>query len=91
MTSPLATMGTPSQKDAPVAQTALGDLRGVFRDDVAAFHGVPYAAPPVGNLRFRVGYLVERSARCHAPRPHRSTIAGTTGRGVRGSVYQTTG
>jgi para-nitrobenzyl esterase len=38
--------------DAPVVQTALGDLRGVFRDGIEAYLGVPYAAPPVGDLRF---------------------------------------
>ena len=38
--------------DAPVAHTSLGDLRGVFRDGIAAFHGVPYAEPPIGELRF---------------------------------------
>jgi para-nitrobenzyl esterase len=52
MTNILGTMRQDSPKDAPVAQTALGDLRGIFRDGIAAFHGVPYAAPPVGNLRF---------------------------------------
>jgi para-nitrobenzyl esterase len=38
--------------DEPVAQTALGNLRGVFTDGVAAFRSVPYAAPPIGELRF---------------------------------------
>jgi para-nitrobenzyl esterase len=36
----------------PVAQVALGALRGVAEGDVAVFRGVPYAAPPVGGLRF---------------------------------------
>ena len=39
-------------KAAPVAHTALGDLRGLSMAGIAAFHGVPYAAPPVGDLRF---------------------------------------
>jgi para-nitrobenzyl esterase len=35
-----------------VASTALGDLHGVEQQGVTVFRGVPYAAPPVGPLRF---------------------------------------
>src|SRR5262249_2609056 len=37
---------------APVAVTESGLLRGKTRDKVDEFLGVPYAAPPVGNLRW---------------------------------------
>ena len=58
--------------DEPVAHTALGDLRGVFTDGVAAFRGVPYAAPPVRELRFAPAAPVqawngERDATRHGP------------------------
>lgn len=43
----------------PVVTTTNGPLRGVVRDGVAAFLGVPYAAPPLGAGRFA------------APEPHR--------------------
>jgi para-nitrobenzyl esterase len=42
---------------AIVVQTTGGLVRGVIEGDVRAFRGIPYAAPPVGNLRW------------HAPRP----------------------
>jgi para-nitrobenzyl esterase len=38
--------------DAPIVRTALGDLRGAWRDGVATFRGVPYAESPIGELRF---------------------------------------
>ncbi len=36
----------------PVVRTASGALQGVGEDGVAVFRAVPYAAPPVGGLRF---------------------------------------
>ena len=43
-----------SSDPGPTVQTAAGPLIGAARSDgVAAFLGVPYAAPPVGALRFR--------------------------------------
>ncbi len=35
-----------------VASTALGDLQGAEEHGITVFRGVPYAAPPVGPLRF---------------------------------------
>jgi len=37
---------------APLGQTGAGAVQGVWQDGVAAFRGVPYAAAPVGVLRF---------------------------------------
>ncbi|WP_298126734.1 carboxylesterase family protein [Brevundimonas sp.] len=36
----------------PTAVTVQGQVRGVVDDGVAAFKGLPYAAPPVGDLRW---------------------------------------
>jgi len=36
-----------------IADTVSGKIQGAFADGVLCFKGVPYAAPPVGALRFR--------------------------------------
>ncbi|MEY9929899.1 para-nitrobenzyl esterase [Catenulispora sp. GP43] len=42
----------------PVVRTESGNIQGIVEDGVAAFRGIPYAASPVGDLRFA------------APQPH---------------------
>ena len=49
-----ACSGTPGPSADPVlARIDTGALRGVAADEVIAFKGVPFAAPPVGDLRWR--------------------------------------
>jgi para-nitrobenzyl esterase len=42
-----------------IASTSAGQLKGATDRGVVSFKGVPYAAPPVGNLRFRPPQPVE--------------------------------
>lgn len=38
--------------DEAIVSTDLGQVRGVVSSDARSFKGVPFVAPPVGNLRF---------------------------------------
>jgi carboxylesterase type B len=48
----IASAGAASAQ-APIVQTSLGSLSGTTTDGVRAFRGVPYARPPVGELRWK--------------------------------------
>ena len=45
--------GTPRPRDETVVTITGGDVRGAAVDGGHAFRGLPYAAPPVGELRWR--------------------------------------
>ena len=42
-----------SQAAGPTVQIQSGALRGIYVGSLAVFKGIPYARPPVGNLRWR--------------------------------------
>lgn len=48
-----ATPAAPGAPTSPVVATAEGQLRGQILGEVVSFKGVPFAAPPVGPLRWR--------------------------------------
>ena len=40
-------------KKTDIVKTTTGKLRGCLENDLQVFKGIPYAQPPIGNLRFR--------------------------------------
>jgi para-nitrobenzyl esterase len=58
-TSPSMAEDPSERAEGPVVHTAEGPVRGFVRNGVSVFLGVPYAAPPVGDLRWRPPQSVE--------------------------------
>ena len=48
----LAFTAAQGQNAAPVVTTADGPVRGTAHDGIREFRGIPYAQPPVGELRW---------------------------------------
>ncbi len=48
-----ALAGCSGKQEGPVVQTAQGEVQGFIKEGVHLFYGIPYAAPPVGDLRWK--------------------------------------
>jgi para-nitrobenzyl esterase len=44
----------PTAPTSPIVKVSQGDVQGAATDGIAVFKGLPFAAPPVGDLRWRV-------------------------------------
>jgi para-nitrobenzyl esterase len=61
-----------------------GKVEGAMKDDIASFKGIPFAAPPVGNLRWRAPQPVKpwqgvKKAHDFAPSPMQDTAFSAIG------------
>ncbi|WP_434502798.1 carboxylesterase/lipase family protein [Prevotella sp.] len=70
-----------SAQDAPQAQTGNGTLEGINESGIKVFKGVPFAAPPVGNLRWAAPQPVQkwdgiRKADEFGPNPMQENVFG---------------
>ncbi|WP_405656577.1 carboxylesterase/lipase family protein [Streptomyces sp. RK9] len=73
--------GSPS---APLVRTEAGAVRGGSEEGVAVFRGIPFAEPPVGELRFAAprparGWDGERPALAYGPPPPQAGVFGMDG------------
>ncbi len=52
----------------PLVRVDGGELQGVIADEVVSFKGIPFAAPPVGDLRWRPPQPLAGGRACARPR-----------------------
>src|ERR1700733_1539652 len=48
---------SPAPANGPIVKVRQGEAQGIVADGVAIFKGLPFAAPPVGDLRWRAPQL----------------------------------
>ncbi|MEV5963544.1 carboxylesterase family protein [Kribbella sp. NPDC051952] len=80
--------------EAPETRTSAGMVRGSSENGVAVFRGIPYAAPPVGELRFAAPQSVDawdgvREAAAFGPPPPQSLFFGPSSNRATGDDWLT--
>jgi para-nitrobenzyl esterase len=65
----------PPALNGPVVKVAQGEAQGTVADGVSVFKGLPFAAPPVGDLRWRVPQLPAKWSGVRAANTFSATCA----------------
>jgi len=65
----------PPPADGPIVKVRQGEARGIVADGVAVFKGLPFAAPPVGDLRWHEPQLPAKWPGVRAANAFSSTCA----------------
>ncbi len=76
-------VAAPALAQISIAKVTGGMVEGVVKDGIASFKGIPFAAPPVGDLRWRAPQPVKpwqgvRKAQDFAPGPMQDTAFGAS-------------
>jgi para-nitrobenzyl esterase len=72
-----------SHREDPLVRTRAGTVRGLWQSGSARFLGIPFAEPPIGDLRFAAPRPARswdgvRDARTYGPTPQRAKLAEVT-------------
>src|SRR5580698_6217355 len=70
-----ADSAAPVPANGPIVKVRQGEVQGIVADGVAVYKGLPFAAPPVGDLRWRVPQLPAKWSGVRAANAFSSTCA----------------
>ena len=74
-------------EDGPLVQAAAGTLRGTAHDGIESYRGIPYAAPPEGDLRWKPPQAAPKWDGVRDAQEFGPACYQPTGRGAGNSIY----
>jgi para-nitrobenzyl esterase len=82
----------PAMAQIQTAKVTGGEVQGVVKDGIASFKGIPFAAPPVGDLRWKapqpvIPWTGVKVTDTYGPVPMQSATMGGSARGSEDCLY----